>query len=66
MSEPKPSSASAVDTPVRGKRSRVRGMPKGSDKLEAVNKIMSDMKTDGTMSKIYEKWMGTPPAAGIC
>ncbi len=39
-------------------------MPKGSDKLETVNKHMSDMKTDGTMAKIYEKWMGTPPAPG--
>ena len=29
MSEPKPSSASTVELPVRGKRSRVRGKPKG-------------------------------------
>jgi formate dehydrogenase len=29
MSEPKPSSSSALHTPVRGKRSRVRGKPKG-------------------------------------
>jgi formate dehydrogenase len=29
MSEPKPSSASTVEPPVRGKRSRVRGKPKG-------------------------------------
>jgi NADH:ubiquinone oxidoreductase subunit F (NADH-binding)/NADH:ubiquinone oxidoreductase subunit E len=29
MSEPKPSSSSAVPIPVRGKRSRVRGKPKG-------------------------------------
>lgn len=39
-------------------------MPKGSDKLEKVNQIISDMKTDGTLAKIYEKWMGVPPAAG--
>jgi len=29
MSDPKPSSSSAVETPVRGKRSRVKGKPKG-------------------------------------
>src|SRR5688572_1758756 len=29
MSEPKAASSSAVETPVRGKRSRVRGKPKG-------------------------------------
>lgn len=39
-------------------------MPKGSDKLEKVNQAISDMKTDGTMARIYEKWMGVPPAAG--
>lgn len=39
-------------------------MPKGSDKLEAVNQIISDMKTDGTMAAIYEKWLGVPPEAG--
>lgn len=39
-------------------------MPKGSDKLEQVNQIISDMKADGTMAAIYERWMGTPPAPG--
>jgi len=39
-------------------------MPKGSDKLEQVNQIISDMKTDGTMAAIYEKWLGVPPAEG--
>jgi len=39
-------------------------MPKGSDKLEQVNQIISDMKTDGTMAAIFEKWMGTAPNAG--
>ncbi|OJY28202.1 MAG: amino acid ABC transporter substrate-binding protein [Rhodobacterales bacterium 65-51] len=38
-------------------------MPKGSDKLEQVNQILSDMKSDGTMAAIYEKWMGVAPAA---
>lgn len=37
-------------------------MPKGSAKLEQVNQIISDMKTDGTMAKIYEKWFGVPAA----
>lgn len=39
-------------------------MPKNSDKLEAANQALSDMKTDGTMAKIYEKWMGVAPAEG--
>lgn len=39
-------------------------MPKGSDKLEAVNQIISDMKSDGTLAAIYEKWMGVAPEPG--
>lgn len=39
-------------------------MPKGSDKLEQVNQILSDMKTDGTMAKLHEKWLGVAPAEG--
>lgn len=39
-------------------------MPKNSDKLEAVNQAISDMKTDGTMAAIYEKWMGVAPREG--
>ena len=35
----------------------------GSDKVAAVNQIISDMKTDGTMARIYEKWFGVAPAA---
>ena len=38
-------------------------MPKNSDKLEKVNEIISEMKKDGTMAKLYEKWLGAPPAA---
>lgn len=38
-------------------------MPKGSDKLEQVNQIISDMKSDGTMAKLHEKWLGVAPAA---
>jgi polar amino acid transport system substrate-binding protein len=38
-------------------------MPKGSDKLEQVNSIISEMKTDGTMAAIYEKWFGVAAAA---
>ncbi|WP_306119316.1 MULTISPECIES: ABC transporter substrate-binding protein [unclassified Roseitalea] len=37
-------------------------MPKGSDKLEQVNQIISDMKTDGTMNALHEKWFGVPAA----
>jgi polar amino acid transport system substrate-binding protein len=39
-------------------------MPKGHEKLEEVNKHISDMKTDGTMAKLHEKWFGVAPAAG--
>lgn len=38
-------------------------MPKGHEKLEAVNQIISDMKTDGTMAAIHQKWFGVAPAA---
>ncbi len=38
-------------------------LPKGSDKLEAVNDALSAMKQDGTMAALYEEWIGgTPPA----
>ncbi|WP_116084085.1 ABC transporter substrate-binding protein [Tropicimonas sp. IMCC34011] len=37
-------------------------MPKGSDKLEAANEALSEMKTDGTMAELYEKWFGVAPA----
>lgn len=35
-------------------------MPKGSDKLEAVNAAITEMKEDGTMAALYEKWIGEP------
>ena len=38
-------------------------MPKSSDKIEKINDIISEMKKDGTMAKLYEKWLGAPPAA---
>lgn len=39
-------------------------MPKGHPRLEEVNQAISDMKSDGTLAAIYEKWLGVPPAAG--
>lgn len=39
-------------------------MPKGSDKLEAVNAVISEMKEDGTMAALYEKWIGGTPTEG--
>ncbi|MFC3614803.1 ABC transporter substrate-binding protein [Lutimaribacter marinistellae] len=39
-------------------------MPKGSDKLEAVNDAISAMKEDGTMAALYEKWIGGTPVEG--
>ncbi len=38
-------------------------MPKDSEKLEAFNDALTEMKTDGTMATIYEKWFGVAPAA---
>jgi polar amino acid transport system substrate-binding protein len=37
-------------------------MPKGSDKLEAVNAAITEMKEDGTMAELYQKWIGDPVA----
>ncbi|MEY8841202.1 ABC transporter substrate-binding protein [Cribrihabitans sp. XS_ASV171] len=39
-------------------------LPKGSDKLEAVNAAISAMKEDGTMAALYEKWIGGTPTEG--
>lgn len=39
-------------------------MPKDSPMLEEVNQIISDMKSDGTMAALYEKWLGAAPAEG--
>lgn len=36
-------------------------LPKGSDKLEEINTIISDMKSDGTMAALHEKWLGVAP-----
>lgn len=36
--------------------------PKNSPLLEEVNEIISEMKRDGTMAKLYERWLGSPPA----
>lgn len=38
-------------------------MPKGSERLEAFNDAISEMKTDGTMAKLYEKWFHVAPKA---
>ena len=39
-------------------------MPKNSDKLQKANDIISEMKKDGTLPKMYEKWMGVAPKPG--
>lgn len=39
-------------------------MPKDSPLLEQVNQAISDMKSDGTMAQLYEKWFGVAPAEG--
>lgn len=38
-------------------------MPKDSDRLVPFNDAISQMKTDGTMAAIYEKWFGVAPDA---
>jgi polar amino acid transport system substrate-binding protein len=39
-------------------------MPKGSENLERVNAAISEIKEDGTMAAIYEKWLGAPAPEG--
>ncbi len=39
-------------------------LPKGSPNLERVNAAISEIKEDGTMAKIYEKWLEVPPTDG--
>ncbi len=38
-------------------------LPKDSPMLEQVNEIISEMKRDGTMAALYERWLGAPPPA---
>ncbi len=38
-------------------------LPKDSPILEEVNQHISDMKSDGTMARLYETWFGVAPAA---
>ena len=37
-------------------------MPKDSPMLAQVNDIITEMKEDGTMAALYEKWLGAAPA----
>ena len=37
---------------------------KGSPLLERVNAAISEMKEDGTMAALHEKWLGVPPDPG--
>lgn len=39
-------------------------LPKGSELLEPVNDAISEMKRDGTMAAIYERWLGEAPPEG--
>jgi polar amino acid transport system substrate-binding protein len=38
--------------------------PKGSELLPSVNDAISEMKRDGTMARIHEKWFGVAPTEG--
>lgn len=37
-------------------------LPLGSELLEPINETISEMKQDGTMAEIYERWLGEAPA----
>lgn len=39
-------------------------MPKSSPRLEEVNKAISDLKQDGTLASLHEKWFGAAPDKG--
>jgi polar amino acid transport system substrate-binding protein len=39
-------------------------MGKGSPLLERVNAAITEMKEDGTMAALHEKWLGVPPDPG--
>jgi polar amino acid transport system substrate-binding protein len=39
-------------------------LPKGSDRLEAINAAITAIKEDGTMAALYEKWIGGTPTGG--
>ncbi|MDN5786148.1 ABC transporter substrate-binding protein [Pseudorhodobacter sp.] len=39
-------------------------LPKGSPNLERVNNAISEIKKDGTLAKIYEKWLKVAPVEG--
>jgi len=39
-------------------------MPKGSPWLEKVNAAITEIKEDGTMTEIYQKWLETDPVEG--
>ena len=39
-------------------------LPKGSPRLQAVNDAISEIKKDGTMAAIYEKWLKVKPVEG--
>ncbi|KPQ05566.1 MAG: polar amino acid transport system substrate-binding protein [Rhodobacteraceae bacterium HLUCCA12] len=36
-------------------------LPQGSELLEPINDAISEMKRDGTMAEIYERWLGETP-----
>lgn len=36
-------------------------MPKGSKHLQDVNQAITDLKKDGTLASIHQKWLGTAP-----
>ncbi|MCC5971815.1 MAG: amino acid ABC transporter substrate-binding protein [Pararhodobacter sp.] len=39
-------------------------LPQGSPLLEPINDTISEMKEDGTMAAIYERWLGQPAREG--
>lgn len=39
-------------------------LPKGSALTPRVNEVIGELKRDGTLPKLYQKWFGVEPAAG--
>ena len=39
-------------------------LPKGSPLIVRVNDVLSQLKREGTVAKLYQQWFGVPPAEG--
>ncbi|WP_261304129.1 transporter substrate-binding domain-containing protein [Paenibacillus andongensis] len=51
----------AVGTPIKEDFAGVATRKNNPELVEAINKALSDMKTDGTLKEIHQKWFGVDP-----